>query len=405
MPDPRPWEDAALPTSIDAAVNLEDLRRIAKRRLPKLAYDFIEGGLDDEDGLARNEDAFKRIGLVPRYGVDVTKRDQSTTIFGRTYSGPVGIAPTGGAALFRRGGDMMLAEAAKAANIPFIMSGAATGSIEDLGRVAPKHGWYQLYIARDRKISEDMIRRVADAGLSTLVVTVDVPVSSNRERNRRNGFVRPLKLTLKTKLEACLHPAWLVELMRLGPPMLSNWQAYAPSGATAEDVATFVTSQMPTPILWQDIESFRRLWSGKLVLKGIMHPDDAARAAAIGVDGIMVSNHGARQLDRAPSPIDVLPAINAAVGEKMTVMLDGGIRRGSDVITALCLGAKYVFVGRPTLYGVTAGGRPGATRALDIFRNEIDLVMANMGAPDIKSLGPQFLMWKDADDLRRNVRP
>ena len=265
-----------MPTSIDAAVNLEDLRRIAKRRLPKLAYDFIEGGLDDEDGLARNEDAFKRIGLVPRYGVDVTKRDQSTTIFGRTYSGPVGIAPTGGAALFRRGGDMMLAEAAKAANIPFIMSGAATGSIEDLGRVAPDHGWYQLYIARDRKISEDMIRRVADAGLSTLVVTVDVPVSSNRERNRRNGFVRPLKLTLKTKLEACLHPAWLVEFMRLGPPMLSNWQAYAPSGATAEDVATFVTTQMPTPILWQDIESFRRLWSGKLVLKGIMHPDDAS---------------------------------------------------------------------------------------------------------------------------------
>ena len=405
MPDPRPWEDAALPTSIDAAVNLEDLRRIAKRRLPKLAYDFIEGGLDDEDGLARNEDAFKRIGLVPRYGVDVTERDQSTTIFGRTYSGPVGIAPTGGAALFRRGGDMMLAEAAKAANIPFIMSGAATGSIEDLGRVAPDHGWYQLYIARDRKISEDMIRRVGDAGLSTLVVTVDVPVSSNRERNRRNGFVRPLKLTLKTKLEACLHPAWLVEFMRLGPPMLSNWQAYAPSGATAEDVATFVTTQMPTPILWQDIESFRRLWSGKLVLKGIMHPDDATRAAAIGVDGIMVSNHGARQLDRAPSPIDVLPAINAAVGEKMTVMLDGGIRRGSDVITALCLGAKYVFVGRPTLSGVTAGGRPGATRALDIFRNEIDLVMANMGAPDIKSLGPQFLMWKDADDLRRNARP
>jgi isopentenyl diphosphate isomerase/L-lactate dehydrogenase-like FMN-dependent dehydrogenase len=394
-----------LPTRIDAAVNLDDLRKLAKRRLPKLAYDFIEGGLDGEEGLSHNENAFKRLHLVPRYGVDVTVRDQSATIFGRTYSGPVGIAPTGGAALFRRGGDMMLAEAARAANVPFIMSGAATGSIEELGRVAPEHGWYQLYIARDRKISEDMIRRVADAGLSTLVVTLDVPVSSNRERNRRNGFVRPLKLTFKTKLEACLHPGWLAEFMRLGPPMLSNWQAYAPKGASAEDVATFVTTQMPTPVLWQDIESFRRLWRGKLVLKGVMHPDDATRAAAIGVDGIMVSNHGARQLDRAPSPIEVLPAINAAVGEKMTVMLDGGIRRGSDVVTALCLGAKYVFVGRPTLYGVTAGGCAGATRALAIFRNEIDLVMANMGAPDLKSLGPQFLMWKDEDDRRRNVRP
>jgi (S)-mandelate dehydrogenase len=395
-----------LPARIDAAINLDDLRKLARRRLPKLCYDFIEGGLDDEDGLARSEDAFKQYRLVPRYGLDVSVRDQGTSVFGRTYAGPVGIAPTGGAGLFRRGGDMMLAEAAREANVPFIMSGAATGSIEDLGRLAPGHGWYQLYVARDRKISEDMIRRVADAGLSTLVITVDVPVSSNRERNRRNGFVRPLKLTLKTRLEAaCLHPAWTMEFVRLGPPMLSNWQAYAPSGTSAEDVATFVTTQMPTPLLWQDIESFRRLWKGNLVLKGIMHPDDATRAAAIGVDGIMVSNHGARQLDRAPAPIDVLPAIHAAVGDKMTVMFDGGIRRGSDVITALCLGAKFVFVGRPTLYGVAAGGCAGAAHALGIFRNEIDLTMAQMGAPDIKSLGPQFLMWKDQDDLRRNVRP
>jgi (S)-mandelate dehydrogenase len=394
-----------LPARIDAAINLDDLRKLAKRRLPKIAYDFIEGGLDDEDGLARNEDAFKRYPLVPRYGVDVTTRDQSTSLFGRTYSGPVGIAPTGGAALFRRGGDMMLAEAARDANVPFIMSGAATGLIEDLGKLAPDHGWYQLYIARDRKISEDMVRRAAQAGLSTLVITVDVPVSSNRERNRRNGFVRPLKLTLKSKLEACRHPGWLVEFMRLGPPMLSNWQAYAPQGATAPEVVEFVRTQMPTPVLWQDIEAFRRLWPGKLVLKGIMHPDDATRAAAMGVDGIMVSNHGARQLDRAPAPIEVLPAIHAAVGDKMTVMYDGGVRRGSDVIIALCLGAKFVFVGRPTLYGVVAGGCAGAARAFDIFRNEIDLTMAQMGAADIKSLGPQFIMWKDQDDLRRNVRP
>ena len=394
-----------MPARIDAAINLDDLRKLAKRRLPKIAYDFIEGGLDDEDGLARNEDAFKRYPLVPRYGVDVTTRDQSTSLFGRTYSGPVGIAPTGGAALFRRGGDMMLAEAARDANVPFIMSGAATGLIEDLGKLAPDHGWYQLYIARDRKISEDMVRRAAQAGLSTLVITVDVPVSSNRERNRRNGFVRPLKLTFKTKLEACLHPTWMAEYVRLGQPMLSNWQAYAPSGATAPEVVEFVRTQMPTPVLWQDIEAFRRLWPGKLVLKGIMHPDDATRAAAMGVDGIMVSNHGARQLDRAPAPIEVLPAIHAAVGDKMTVMYDGGVRRGSDVIIALCLGAKFVFVGRPTLYGVVAGGCAGAARAFDIFRNEIDLTMAQMGAPDIKSLGPQFIMWKSQDDLRRNVRP
>ena len=224
-----------------------------------------------------------------------------------------------------------------------------------------------------------------------------MPVSSNRERNLRNGFVRPLKLTLKTKLEAL--PASGLDgrvPAAAARRCSSNWQRLcAKRRARAEEVADFVTTQMPTPVLWQDIESFRRLWPGKLVLKGIMHPDDATRAAAIGVDGIMVSNHGARQLDRAPSPIEVLPAINAAVGDKMTVMFDSGIRRGSDVITALCLGAKFVFVGRPTLYGVAAGGCAGAARALDIFRNEIDLTMAQMGAPDIKSLGPQFLMWKD----------
>ena len=395
----------ALPASVDAAVNVDDLRKLAKRRLPKIAYDFIEGGLEDEHGIPRSENAFRNHPLVPRYCVDVNERSQATTLFGRTYSGPLGIAPTGLAGLFRRGGDMMLAQAARDANVPFIMSGTSTGLIEDLGRIAPDHGWYQLYVAKDRRISEDMVRRAREAGLSTLVITLDVPINSKRERNIRNGFVRPLKLTLPTKLEACLHPEWMVDYLRNGMPVIANWQRYAPQGATAAEVAEFVATQTPSPVLWKDVETFRRLWPGKLVLKGVMHPDDAIRAAALGVDGIMVSNHGARQLDKAPSPVEVLPAINAAVGDKMTVMFDGGIRRGSDAIVALCLGAKFVFVGRPTLYGVAAGATHGATRALSIFRQEIDTTMAQMGAPDIASLGPQFLMWKDQDDLRRNARP
>jgi len=390
-------------TQLDAAINFEDLRRLAKRRLPRIAYDFIEGGLEDEHGLARNEEAFRRCLLVPRYGIDVRTIDQSTTLFGRTYSGPIGIAPTGLAALFRRGGDLMLAEAAKSANVPFIMSGASTALIEDLGKLAPEHGWYQLYPARDPAISEDMVRRARDAGLSTLVITVDVPTNSKRERNLRNGFGRPLKLSLKTKLEACLHPAWLAEYLRHGVPAFSNWQRYAPAGAGTDAVAEFVATQIPTPVTWQDIDAFRRVWPGTLVLKGIMHPADAARALASGVDGIMVSNHGGRQLDRAPAPIEVLPAINAAVGDKMTLMFDSGIRRGSDAVTALCLGAKYVFVGRATLYGVTAGGCAGASRALAIFRDEIERTMMQMGAPDIKGLGPHHLMWKDERDLRGNM--
>ena len=285
------------------------------------------------------------------------------------------------------------------------MSGTGTGLIEDLGRVAPEHGWYQLYVARDRKISEDMVRRAREAGLSTLVITVDVPVNSKRERNLRNGFARPLKLTLQTKAEALLHPGWMAQFLRTGMPLFSNWQQYAPKGASAGEVADFVASQTPVAVTWADIEVFRRQWPGKLVVKGIMHPDDAVRCAALGVDGIMVSNHGGRQLDKSPAPIEVLPAITAAAGDKLTIMYDSGIRRGSDVVAALCLGAKYVFVGRATLYGAAAAGTAGATRALDIFRDEIGRTMAQIGAPDIKSLGPQFLFWKDADDLRRNRRP
>ena len=386
-------------------VNIEDLRKLAKKRLPKIAYDFIEGGTDDETGLETNESAFRQARLVPRYLVDVSVRDQSTTIFGRTYSSPIGIAPTGLAGLFRRGADLMLAEAARDANVPFIMSGSSTGSIEDLGKLAPDHGWYQLYSSKDEAISEDLIKRTADAGLKTLVFTVDVPEGSNRERNQRNGWGRPLKLSLATKLEALEHPAWMLEWLRHGTPYFSNWAKYAGPGASAEKVADLVAYQNRAPMTWKHVERFRSIFKGNFVLKGIMHPDDAVRAHSLGVDGIMVSNHGARQLDNAPSPLDVLPAIRDAVGDKMTVMFDGGIRRGLDAIIALCMGAKFVFQGRPTLYGVTAGGVQGAKAALGIFRKEIDISMAQLGAPKISDLGPQYLMWKDIEDLRRNQRP
>ena len=390
-------------------LNYDDLRKLAKRRLPKIAFDFIEGGLDDEVGLDRNRWGFERHRIVPKYMVDVSKREQKTELFGRTYSSPFGIAPTGGAALFRPGADLMLAAAARKANVPFIMSGASTASIEDLARVAPDHGWYQMYTAKDKTISYDMIRRAKDAGLSTLVITVDVPVSSNRERNKRNGFSRPLKLPLKTKIEALLHPGWMYNYYKDigGTPMLSNWAPYAGPGAEkdAEKVAAFQQLQTNPSLDWNDIEKFRELWPRKMVLKGVMHPKDAERAHRAGIDGLMVSNHGARQLDRAPSPVEVLPAIRDAVGDKMTLMLDSGVRRGSDVVTAMCLGAKFCFMGRMTLYGVAAGGEPMAVRALDIMRNEVDLVMGNMGAPTISSLGPDFLMWDDEADLRRNTRP
>ena len=389
---------------MQGVVNIEDLRKLAKKRLPKIAYDFIEGGTDDEVGLVTNESAFRKARLVPRYLVDVSVRDQSTTLFGRTYSSPIGIAPTGLAGLFRHGADLMLAEAARDADVPFIMSGAATGSIEDLGRIAPDHGWYQLYSAKDQAISEDMIKRAGDAGLRTLVFTVDVPEGSNRERNIRNGFGRPLRLSLRSKIDALMHPAWMLQWLRHGTPFFDNWAKYAGPGADADKVSDFVAYNNRAPMTWKHVERYRELWKGNFVLKGIMHPDDAIRAHAMGVDGVMVSNHGARQLDNAPSPLEVLPAIRDAVGDKMTVMFDGGIRRGIDALIALCTGAKFVFVGRPTLYGVTAGGKAGADAALGIFRREIDLSMAQLGVTRIADLGPQFLMWKDEEDLRRNRR-
>lgn len=388
--------------TIDDAINLDDLRKLAKKRLPKVIYDFIEGGVDDEEGLVKNEDAFTRRPLLPRYLVDVTSIDQTTTLFGRTFSMPFGIAPTGGIGNYRWGGDLMLAKAARDANIPFIMSGAATATMEDMAKIAPDHGWYQLYVAQDKSISEDMIRRANDLNLQTLVVTVDVPVSSNRERNRRNGFGRPLRLSLASKLDALRRPYWFKDYMQHGIARIANWEPYVGKEVNADELAGFVGSQIHGKLTWSEIEKYRKLWPRNLVLKGIMRPDDAIRAADIGVDGIMVSNHGARQLDRAPSPLDMLPAIEAAVGDRMTLMLDGGVRRGSDVLTALCLGAKFVFLGRPTLYGLVAGGEAGAAKAMSILKREIELTMKQMGAPTLADLGPDFV-W-DPDETRRNLR-
>jgi L-lactate dehydrogenase (cytochrome)/(S)-mandelate dehydrogenase len=394
---------------IDQAVNIEDLHQMAKRRLPKIAFDFIEGGLEDERGLERNTSAFHKHQLLPRYLVDVSTRDQSQTIFGHKFSSPFGISPTGGAGLFRYGGDLMLAEAAHEANIPYIMSGASNDSIEAAGRIAGSNAWYQLYAARKPEINADLIKRTADAGLGALVLTVDTPVGSKRERNIRNGFAnirgglfQALSLKPAILMEALSHPGWIVEYLKRGggTPMLQNWQPYAPAGADAEEVYKFSSSVRPfNAQTWKDLENYRRLFPRTLIVKGIMSPADAQRAVDVGCDGILVSNHGGRQLDQAPATLDVLPAIKAAVGDKVTILLDSGARRGADILIALCLGADFVFFGRPTLYGAAAGGLPGVKKAVDIFRGEIDLVMGQIGCPSLDQLGPDFL-WHD--DWARN---
>ncbi|MBV8739563.1 MAG: alpha-hydroxy-acid oxidizing protein [Alphaproteobacteria bacterium] len=394
---------------LENAINIEDLHRMAKRKLPKIIFDFIEGGLEDERGLERNRNAFQKHLLLPRYLVDVSRRDQSTTVFGHTYASPFGISPTGGAGLYRRDGDLLLAEAAAEANIPFIMSGGSNASMEEAMRIAPNNTWFQLYAAKDHDLTDALIGRARDSGVGALVLTVDVPVHPKRERNWRNGFatvrnggvIEALKLKPLILLEAMTHPGWVYNYVTNGgAPTLGNWAPHAGNGASTSAAIALGRGQTPASAqTWRDLERYRQLFPRPLVVKGILNPTDAIRAAEIGVDGIIVSNHGGRQLDQAPAPLDALPAIKAAVGDKLTIMLDSGVRRGADILIAFCLGAQFVFFGRPTLYGAVAGGLPGVKKAIDIFREEIDLIMGQIGCPSLDQLGPDFL-WRE--DWARN---
>ncbi len=391
---------------IDSAINIDDLKRMAKRRLPKIMFDFIEGGVEDETGLRTNANAFRDLRLVPRYYVDTAKREQKATLFGRTYASPFGIAPTGMAGAFRKDAELFLSQAANDADIPYLMSGAANASMEDGAKLAGKNLWYQIYGSKNRSFQLDLVKRAIDVGLTTIAVTCDVPVSSNRERNRRNGFVRPLRMTLPAILEAMLHPAWVLNYYRSGGlPMLGNWARYAAPDSTADQVADLFATQTPDASqVWGDIEAIRQAWPGKLLLKGVMHPEDARIATGLGVDGLIVSNHGARQLDMMPSPLDMLPMIRSAVGPDVPLLLDSGVRRGSDIVAAMCMGADFVLTGRATLYGATAGGLAGVKKAVSILQREIDLVMGQLGAVNLAALGPQYLLHTvRAEEERRNT--
>ena len=383
--------------NIKNAVNLDDIRELARRKLPRIAFDFIEGGSDDEHCLQRNRNAFQQYRLLPRYLQDVSERDQSTVLLGRRYSSPIGISPTGLAGLFRPDADVMLARAAQAANIPFLLSSASNGRMEDVVKAAPEHVWFQMYCTSDETINADLVRRARDAGVRVLVVSVDVPVNSNRERNKRNGFSRPFRMTPGVVIEAMAHPAWVLRYLRTGGiPMMSNWQPYAKAGASASEVAEMYGTLTPAPMVqWSHLQRIREAWAGPLVVKGILHPDDARQAARMGVDALVVSNHGGRQLDMAPSPLEMLPAIRAAVGDDMELILDSGVRRGSDVVIAKCLGARFSLFGRPTLFGAAVAGEVGIARTLQIVRNEIDMVQAQIGCRAFDELHPGYL-WPAA---------
>jgi isopentenyl diphosphate isomerase/L-lactate dehydrogenase-like FMN-dependent dehydrogenase len=369
------------------AINIADLRLAAKRRLPRILFDWIDGGAGDEAALAQSVAQFAAARLMPRYLLDVSQRSLAKTLFGRVYDVPFGVAPVGLAGLFWSGGEVALAEAARRANAPFILSGTSIASIEEAVKVAPEHVWHQLYPSRDIAVSRDIIARAGAASAQALVVTVDLPVQAKRERDIRNGFALPIRYDARLILDGLLHPAWSLQwLVNGGMPRMGNWAPYAGEGASPAKIAEFSRAQSFSPQTWDHLDQYRKWWPGKLIVKGLQHPDDARRALAAGCDGIIISNHGGRQFDRGPTPLDSLPAIKDAVGDKMAVMLDGGVRRGADIAVALASGADFVFCGRAILYGVAAAGLPGAMRAFDILRDELSRTMGQIGRVKIEEL-------------------
>lgn len=383
--------------NLQSAINLDDMRELARRSLPRIAFDFIDGGVDDELCLKRNREAFAQHRIVPRYLRDVSHRDQRVTLLGREYASPIGISPTGLAGLWRPDADLMQAAAARDANVPFLLSSAGNASLEDVMAVAPEHTWFQMYCTTDEKINADLVRRATQAQVGVLVVSVDVPVNSNRERNKRNGFSRPFRMTPAVVLEALGHPAWVLRYLRTGGiPMMRTWKPYAPDGADAAQVADMYGTLTPAPMVnWDHLRRIRDAWKGPLVIKGLLHPDDAREAVSLGANALVVSNHGGRQLDVAPSPLEMLPAIHAAVGDQVELMLDSGVRRGSDVVIARCLGARACIFGRPSLYAVAAAGQAGVARVLQLMRNEIDMVLAQMGCGEFDRLNRSYLWDRD----------
>jgi len=376
------------------AYNIADLREIARRRLPKGIFEFVDRGAEDEVSLRNNRAAFERIRLIPRTLVDVSRRSQEITLFGRRQEMPIVIAPTGAAGIMWYEGEIALARAAAAAGIPFTL---ATGSLTAMEKVAEEAGgriWFQLYMYADRSLSHKLAERAKSAGLEALIVTVDSPVFSNREYNLRNGFTIPLSYSVRNVTDVLMHPRWLLSvwmryLLTTGMPRYENYPTEVKNRLTAQPMGRILT--LNDSLTWEDVRVLRKLWPRTLMVKGILHPQDAVRAADSGADGVIVSNHGGRVLDGAMAPIDALPRIVEAVGDRTTVIVDSGFRRGSDVVKALALGAKAVLIGRSTLYGVAAAGEAGATRAISLLRGEIDRVMALLGCRSVSELKRDYL--------------
>jgi L-lactate dehydrogenase (cytochrome) len=363
-----------------AIYNLRDFEVLAEKRLPKALFAYLTNGAEDEVSLRRNRESFERYELIPRMLIDVSARSQKIELFGKTYASPFGISPVGLGALYAYDGDVALAKAAGASNVPYVLSGASLTRLERVASQAPGI-WFQAYLPGDAREIARLLERVAAVGIRNLVVTVDIPVSVSPDRYARFGFSSPLKPSWDLFLQGVTRPRWTVctffrSLWAHGMPHLENWRADRGNPVLSASLQKDVKNR--DNFSWEHLRIARACWSGSLIVKGIMSPEDAQHCQELGADGIIVSNHGGRQADGVASPLSVLPEIVDAV-PGLDVMMDGGVRRGSDVLKAIALGAKCVFAGRPFNLALAAGGQGGAEAAISLLQQEIDRNMAHLG--------------------------
>lgn len=386
---PRPRQQ-----SLQRAVSIAALRDLAARRLPYALFDFIDGGAGDEITMRHNEADFGKWTLVPRYAVDVSRRDLSVDMLGRRADVPLMLAPTGLAGMFWPNGELSAIRATAKAGIPLCLSTNSVCSMEEVAKAAPDADrWFQLYFLKDREWMNTLVQRAENSGYRVLCVTIDLPVHGRRERDEKNAFTIPLRPRLANIINVMTKPGWLIGAMRC-PPRFGNFEV--PGAMGMKSIARRDGNLFDPTITWDDVARIRQMWNGPFVVKGILHPDDALSAIDAGADGIMISNHGGRQLDRVPSAIDALPDIAAAVKGRAQLIVDGGVRRGSDIFIARAFGATACSIGRPYLWGLCAGGEDGVSRALDIFREELDNTMSLMGLSDVANI--------DSSQLRRRDR-
>ena len=368
-------------------VNIDDFRKAARKRLPRALFDYIDGGADDERTLRANQADFARYTFRPRVLIDVGEREQATTVLGQPISSPLILAPTGFTGVFWPNAEIAAARAAARAGIPFTLSTMSINSMEQVAEGAPNGlRWFQLYVWRDRDVVRGLIERAKAAGFKALVITVDTPVLGHREKDQRAGLTLPPRITASNVLDTLPRLSWLKGLVTHPRPTFGNFVGTTHGGQDAISLAAYTTSQFSPSITWKDLEWFRSVWSGPIAIKGVLDAEDGRLAVEHGLDAVIVSNHGGRQLDSSPSPISVLPEIVDAVNGQAEVILDGGIRRGSDVVKAVALGAKACMMGKAFNYAVSAAGQAGVEQAISILQAEIDRTLALIGRPRLADL-------------------